>query len=84
MQFVDIIIKETCRGSEDGIVVKTFKADPTPQPVETKLAGIFVAQKWAVVPVSGKPGPQENKVVAPQTKTVSIESKAAEKQPDKN
>ena len=67
MQFVDVIIKETCRGSEDGIVVKTFSASPDPQPVETKLAGIFVAQKWAVVPVSGKPGPQENKVVTPQT-----------------
>ena len=77
MEFVDIIVKKTCRGSEDGVLVKTYYAIPTPQRVEKKLAGVFVEQGWATVPVIGKPGPSEKKVVTPETKMVEPSTKAA-------
>lgn len=70
MEYVDIIVTKICRGSENGIVVKTFHPSPVPQQVEKKLARVFIAQGWAVPAASGKPGPLETKVVVPETKVV--------------
>lgn len=70
MVFVDLVIKQDCSGSEDGIHVKQFKKSDAPQPVEEKLAGVFVDQGWAAKPVMGKPAAAETKVVTPDTKVV--------------
>ena len=71
MAYTEIIITKLCKGSEDGIHVKTFQPGQAPQPVEEKLARIFVAQGWAVVPVVGQPAARETKVVVPETKVVA-------------
>lgn len=77
--FVQLVIKETCMGSEDGIHVKTFTAGPESQPVEEKLAGVFVGQGWATLPVVGKPADRETKVVTPDTKVVKpVDKKQAD------
>jgi hypothetical protein len=70
MTFVNLVIKKDCKGSEDGIKVKNFVASPEPQPVEEKLASVFVDQGWASTAVVGKPVAKETKVVTPDTKIV--------------
>lgn len=78
MGYTEIVITKPCKGSEDGIHVRVFNASPNPQPVEEKLARVFVAKGWAVVSAAGQPAARETKVVAPETKVVApVEKKRA-------
>ena len=74
MEFEMIVITKRTTGSEDGINVKMFDADPEPQRVEKLLAQVFVAtgcaeypkkaeKKMEPVPTIVKPalGPKEYK-----------------------
>lgn len=74
MVYTEVIIKKECRGSEDGIRVKTFFPSDSPQAVEAKLADVFVAQGWATFPVS-KPVERQAKIVTVETKEPVIEKK---------
>lgn len=75
MEYVEVIIKKDCAGSEDGIHVKIYKAAAAPQPVEKKLAGIFVKQGWATIPDVGNPAERQTKVVVPEVKVVAPEER---------
>lgn len=74
MKFVDLIILQDCKGSEDGIRVKTFTASTAPQPVEERLAGVLIAQKWAKAPAD-RPAERQAKVIAVETKEPIVETK---------
>jgi hypothetical protein len=50
VEFEMIVITKRTTGSEDGINVKMFDADPEPQRVEKSLAQVFVATGCAEYP----------------------------------
>ena len=50
MEFEMIVITKRTAGSEDGISVKMFDADPEPQRVEKSLAQVFVDTGCAEYP----------------------------------